>query len=535
MGELDRRSLMMLSAALAAAETVSFSDPAKGASRGRRKVPDRVRRAYEARQRAADLAYALDIAPIESNGDDDRYPERWGSYTKALPHDRLGAVDGKAYLALLRALESGDDRRFEDVPLGGFTKLANPQGAYSIELVGPDGCQARCGPAPDLVSAETAAEAVELYWQAHLRDVPFSSYTQDSTAARAAAELGRLEDYRGPRAGGEVRVADLFRGSSAGDLRGPYVSQFLLLDAPMRPLRIEQRIQATMPGIDYMTDPAEWHRIVCGQLAGVNEFDPVRRYIRTGRDLAEYVHRDFSYQPFLVACLIALNQGALPDGGSPYKHSRTQSGFATFGQPFLYYKLALASQAALRACWFYKWLVHRRLRPEEYGGLVHHRLTGELEVPLHPQVLESEAVTATRERFGTALLPQAYPEGCPTHPAYPSGHASMMGACATVLKACLDENHVFPDPVVSSPDGTKLEPWKGEDLSLGDELDKLASNISIGRLFAGIHWRSDAAAGLALGEEVAIQVLRELTLTGNEDFTAWSLRKFDGQRISISS
>lgn len=88
---------------------------------------------------------------------------------------------------------------------------------------------------------------------------------------------------------------------------------------------------------------------------------------------------------------------------------------------------------------------------------------------------------------------------------------------------------------MSSPDGTKLEPWKGEDLFHGDELDKLASNISIGRLFAGIHWRSDAAAGLALGEEVAIQVLRELTLTGNEDFTAWSLRTFEGRRISIGA
>jgi membrane-associated phospholipid phosphatase len=298
-------------------------------------------------------------------------------------------------------------------------------------------------------------------------------------------------------------------------------------------MRFEQRIQTTAAGVDYLTNRADWHRVLCGQLAGVNAFDSERRYIRNGRDLGEYVHRDFSYQPYLVACLIALYQGALPDGGSPYKHSRTQSGFATFGQPFLYYALAVASQAALRACWFYKWLVHRRLRPEEYGGLVHHRLTGALDVPLHAQLLESEAVAATRERFGTALLPQSYPDGSPTHPAYPSGHASMMGASATVLKACLDENHVFTEPVVASADGTRLEPWKGEDLTVGGELDKLASNISIGRLFAGIHWRTDASAGIALGEEVGIQVLKELALTGNELFTSWSLRKFDGERVSI--
>jgi hypothetical protein len=33
-------------------------------------------------------------------------------------------------------------------------------------------------------------------------------------------------------------------------------------------------------------------------------------------------------------------------------------------------------------------------------------------------------------------------------------------------------------------------------LTVGGELDKLAGNVSYGRNFAGIHWRSDASAGL---------------------------------------
>jgi hypothetical protein len=107
------------------------------------------------------------------------------------------------------------------------------------------------------------------------------------------------------------------------------------------------------------------------------------------------------------------------------------------------------------------------------------------------------------------------------------------GACATVLKACLDESHVLPETVQVSPDGLSLLPWKGADLTVGGELDKLAANISLGRDFAGLHWRSDAVAGLNLGEEVAIRTLEELRLTGNELFTGWSLKRFDGRRVTV--
>ncbi len=61
----------------------------------------------------------------------------------------------------------------------------------------------------------------------------------------------------------------------------------------------------------------------------------------------------------------------------------------------------------------------------------------------------------------------------------------------------------------------------------------MASNISLGRNFAGVHWRSDAAARLGLGEEVGIAVLEELALTGNEVFGGWSLVHYDGRRTTI--
>jgi hypothetical protein len=229
---------------------------------------------------------------------------------------------------------------------------------------------------------------------------------------------------------------------------------------------------------------------------------------------------------------MALKMGVLPDGGNPYKHSRTQAGFTTFGQPYLLYLLAVVTQVALQVSWFQKWRVHLRLRPEELGGRVDNLLRGAA-YDLHADLREAWSLEQVRRRYGTALLPQAYPEGCPTHPSYPAGHAIVAGACATVLKACFDESHVVPEPVVASPDGLSLERWRGADLTIGGELDKLASNISFGRNFAGLHWRSDSVHGMHLGEEVALAVLAELALTGNELFSGWSLGRFDGRRVDV--
>lgn len=57
--------------------------------------------------------------------------------------------------------------------------------------------------------------------------------------------------------------------------------------------------------------------------------------------------------------------------------------------------------------------------------------------------------------------------------------------------------------------GLQLAPYRGPGLTVGGELNKLASNVAIGRNLAGVHWRSDATESLKLGEEVAIRYLRE--------------------------
>jgi hypothetical protein len=64
-------------------------------------------------------------------------------------------------------------------------------------------------------------------------------------------------------------------------------------------------------------------------------------------------------------------------------------------------------------------------------------------------------------------------------------------------------------------------------------LNKLASNIALGRDTAGVHWRTDGEAGMRLGEEVALRLLRDHRRLHHEPFTGFSLTKFDGSSITV--
>jgi hypothetical protein len=488
---------------------------------------------FAVRVQAARLERDMPAARHLANGDEEALPRWIACFSKTLPHNALGEVDAGAYGLLRQALASRRPRDFELIPIGGRVKLANPQSALAANLVGPAPGALPLVPPPRFASAEQAGELVELYWQALARDVPFDAYDTHPLAAQAAADLARLGGFRGPRAAGKVTPRTLFRGNTPGDANGPYVSQFLWRDIAFTPIRVEQKIRTAVPALDYMTTFDDWLRIQNGAIAPApNRFLPQARYIRSGRDLGEYVHREFTYQAALGAALILLKMGALTNAGNPYKYSRTQSPFTTFGAPYLLYLLAIVTQVALTACWYQKWMVHRRLRPEELAGRVENHRRRRAAAPLHEDLLASAALAATESRQGNALLAQAYPEGAPAHPSYPAGHAVIAGAGTTVLKAFFDESFVLPNPVVPSPDGLSLLAYQGPPLTVGGELDKLAANVGMGRNFAGIHYRSDLTEGLRFGEELALCVLREMRLTGNELFSGFHLRRFDGTRVT---
>lgn len=465
-----------------------------------------------------------------ANGDEDAVPHLASVHTKGLPHDDAGLVDRRAWQELKSALDRGEPARFETIPLGGPRRLANPLAAFAQPVLGPSTTAYELPPAPRFAGGEQAAELVELYWLALLRDVPFAAWNDDESVQAACRELGALRGYRGPRPSGHLTPRALGCGDFAGDLRGPRVSQFLLKDMTLRPVSAPQRFRGLATGVDHATDRDSWHRLIVGQLPGPDRFDDELRYPRDGRGLATTCRRDLTYQAFFCAASTLLAWGSPIDGGNPYKHSRTQAGFATWGAASILNLLAFAADAAFAACWHQKWRVHRRARPEEYAGKLEMVRLGRLELPFPSEVLDSEAAARLLARQGNVFLPQAYSEGSPLHPSYPAGHAVVAGAGATILKAFLDEAWIIPEPVVARADGKELEPWTGESLDVGGELDKLASNLAFGRGWAGIHWRSDTEQGLRLGERVAHKVLAAMREHQPEQLGAVSYRAFDGDR-----
>lgn len=105
-----------------------------------------------------------------------------------------------------------------------------------------------------------------------------------------------------------------------------------------------------------------------------------------------------------------------------------------------------------------------------------------------------------------------------------------------MLKAYFDESFVIPnplehnrDPLHPENDGTALVAANGNPtLTVGGELNELASNLSLGRNMAGIHYRSDYLQGVLLGEEVAIGILQDQLETYNEDYT-FTFTRFNGR------
>jgi hypothetical protein len=505
------------------------------------------------------------IAKTGSNGDENNpnIPNRIGNYHKGLEHDEFGEVIPQSYRSLLRALEDGDDNPelFERIILGfgaASRKLVNPQAGLAEDVEGPDPQNLKMRAAPSVISPETAAEAVEVYWMALLRDVAFTQFSQNADVATAAGELSDLKEFTGPKVGGKVTAETVFRGCETGNEVGPLLSQFLLHDVPYGSLTISQRQQTVKgeqqlgPGkADYLTKFPEWLAVQNGSTSfPADQLDPIPRYIRNMRDLGRYVQVDALYEAYLNACLILLGNNAPVDEGNPYTRYRKQMGFGTFGGPHILSLVTEVATRALKAVWYQKWFVHRRLRPEAYGGLAHVKLVGvdgtKKPYPLDSQFVNSEALKRTRSKFGgAALLPMAFPEGSPTHPSYGAGHATVAGACVTVLKAWFDDQAPLPlppkepnfNPDKPDEDGTKLEDYKGPgagSLTIGGELNKVAANIAIGRNMAGVHWRSDYYESLRLGEQVALCILRRQRNDYNEDGWFFTLTTFDNQRIRVS-
>jgi hypothetical protein len=517
----------------------------------------------------------LDIGKLPDNGDLHRFTDYSGNWSKCLKHDALGIPNHAAYRSLLHALQTGDFDDLENIMVGnpggdGFTSTMNgPMGAMSFDLEGPDSHATNIPPAPSVTSAQTAAEAVEHYWGALMRDVQFTEYVNSSVADQAAADLNRMSYVRSHNSifPYPVTPQNLFRGQfyrGDGNVQGPYLSQFLLQPTyfGVQPMSQQMRrfLSVSEGGADYLTTVEEYQAVQNGQVpSGQLAFDSKLCFMKQGRDLAACTHVDLPFQEYLLALLVLVGIKSAVNPGNPYGYpngrSRTQHGFVTFGSEFCNLDAATTmaemTTRALKAAWFHKWIVNLRMRPEEYGALVHANITRAHPFPqaagaVHSDVLNSAALPIIYSKYGSYLLPQAFPEGSPTHPCYPTGHGTAGGACITALKFFYDgKQKIRPllqaagsDVVVPSSDGLSLLPYTGADrdeLTVNGELSKLGWNITMGHgIHAGIHFRSSSLYSLLLGEQVGLGILQDRADGYTEPFRI-EITKFDGSKAVISN
>ncbi len=576
---------------------------------------DRRQESYNFRMEAAELARSRPHPAHEANGDEQRLAQaRYGmSFTKGLEHSKTNGliVNAADFEAFRSAVDEGYIDAFTDavnVPTNQRRRQWEaPTAGLVFELEGPDPQAVTMSPAPALGESELCYEMAEVYELALLRDVPLTNFEEGNNQLDAA--IKRLNDLtytpdgafgRARRTADDDGVLDAqyaFRGSSPGVEVGPYLSQFMLIGNDDRAgsfavgegkisygaITIDQRVSLAKPGEDYMQKVGDWLEVQ-------NGFEPSRaatflspsRFVSTPRDLATYVHFDALYEAYLNACLILLGMGtpfdpafdhlsggadqSLVGGGS---RQRNAGGFALYGGPHILTLVTEVATRALKAVRYQKFNNHIRLRPEALAGRLHfanqiaqdypsfgHKLN-EMVTELNPVLDEVNLRNGGSKAKPNRLLPMAFVEGSPMHPAYGAGHATVAGACVTILKAFFDtstvllreasakrgakgkvrfKDHNKTDQAVEfvsdfglGGQGCSLEcRHRDKPLTLEGELNKLAANISIGRNMAGVHYFSDYYDSLRMGEEIAIALLEEQALGYGTDPFVMSVPTFDG-------
>lgn len=556
--------------AVAAASTLVPLQPLLGGKESRAEASvitykDKTRAATSLAYRAAVAASeAIDLGVLPDNGDAARFTDHSGSWSKTLVHDSLGIVNQSSWASFTKALTSGKFADFENIIVGnpGGTNptatLNGPQGSFAFDLEGLDSHATNIPPAPSVISAQSAAEQVEHYWAALLRDTPVEEYVNSPLAAQAAADLNTMSYIKSTANNVypyPVTPQNLFRGQGHigdGNVHGPYLSQLLLQPTFYGAQPLDQMLQTFLPAQDFLTNPTEYQNVQNGFAPAFTvQHDPVYRFLKDGRSLAAYTRVDALHQAYFTAALVLLGIHTPANPGNPYIGSKTEHGFGTFGGPDALGTVSEMATRALKAAWFHKWIVNLRQRPEEYGALVQARVLNLSPMPqaaalLSTDVLNSAGLAASFSKFGSYLLPQAFPEAAPPHPCYPTGHGTVGGACITALKYFFDGSQPIrplllaagSDVMVPSDDGSQLVPYTGADrdsLTVNGELSKLAYNITFAHgIHAGIHFRSSSQGSVLLGEQLGLSVLRDRALSYTEPFRI-TITKVDGTNANVAN
>src|SRR3954453_13176995 len=154
-------------APLASAQS-EVSGAADGVQLPDRAVDPRVKKSFAIRVETATKEAVIPVPRHTTNGDEERYPDKSGTYTKGILQDGIGLVNLNAYQTFKRALNSGRDTDFENIIVGGTRTLNGPQGGLAFALEGSDAVQFGNAPSPanqenGIVVAPAPAVASEAY------------------------------------------------------------------------------------------------------------------------------------------------------------------------------------------------------------------------------------------------------------------------------------------------------------------------------------------------------------------------------------
>ena len=525
------------------------------------------------------------------NYEEDRYKlaNYAASFHKGLQHDANGLLlDTSNYRLMRNSILENNQQNLAGVALAANAvgKLVNPLAANSAILVGIPQNSVRESFIPRLSSIANAIELLELYSQQLTRDVSFDDYSINPILQRMldinhmnSADIISNLSYTSP-INEPFTTKTLFRGVSDLEQVGPYISQFLYLDVPMGAAVLKQKYKAPK-SVSSATSRVEWgvsrNELVLIQNTDLNnpalppQTNPVdieQKYIYSGRGLAEAVHNDPAYQFFYQASLIMAGLGIRQNPGFPIYPN--QAPFITNGGgPNIQCCIAEVTGLALKHSWYWKWAVSRKARPEAQSILVdivknnssQNEQYGFHNVLLGNIIMDDVKIynsTAPYNQPNSYTLSTTYREGSPLHPAWPSGHATIAGAAVTVLKIFFDGSTQWKSlaavmsgklsngvagPVEANPADNfdslrNYTDTDSDDMTVNGELEKLASNVGIGRNWAGIHYRSDAIGGILLGETIAIKYMEDMLSTSVErnldkSIPKISIRKFDGTTYTL--
>lgn len=539
-------------------------------------------------------------------------------FTKSFMHDTFGELTNIGptlgglpnYKKFVKLLVEGDVvAANKDIIFAAenTSKLVNPFSGYATNLYGSTVLSNVNVPPPRTFGNGHAAEMVELYTQNLVLDVPFIDYNTNTKIADVVDILNipqvRFNLPYDPYNGGPATPQNIFRGQYVNNEVGPYISQFFWLNvlSGNKPVVQRYNVDRRLSQLDGTQDYAIGWAFTRGQGASLlngstNEDagnliptapapsivdDTQLRFIYSGRSLANWVAVDPLFQGGYNTALI-LNAMGVPFNPTLPQFDTFSGQNTTNSAPAAQANLAIFSNLANTYAFYWKWLQYRRMRPEAAGVYTHNELSGDrnydwpnwysnLAGPLSNlwSLVEADNI-ALFNSYPDANKANVNPDptqvpqytlhvqnrsGAPAHPAFPAGHAAIVGAWSALLKAfyktdtplCEVPGLIAPDDGVLNPtifpiarlnpaDLANVEQGKayyveannnGTELlvkeitdktwTVEDEINKMAFNIGIGRDWLGVHYRSDSVEGALVGEANSIRMTQDMLAGWFED------------------